>query len=93
MERKQETDAGRRRFFAILASPSLALHYTHTTPALELSYLRRIGLDKHEADELLALMCERGCMDEGARALLETGGDPAENARRLLAERGAVRED
>lgn len=88
MENKKGSDAGRRRFFAILASPSLALHHTHTTPALELAYLRRIGLTKSEADDFLALMCERGCLDDGARALLEGGGDPAAQARRLLAGRG-----
>lgn len=72
----------------ILSCPSLALHHTHTTPSLEIAYLRRIGLDKKEADAFVSLMCERGCFDDGARALLETGADdPAALARRMLAER------
>lgn len=93
MEQKTQKDS-RRRFFAILAAPSLALHHTHTTPMLELAYLRRIGLSKTEADDFLALMCERGCMDEGARALLETGGEaPAQRARQMLAGHAKQRED
>lgn len=84
MERKTD-NSSRRRFFAILAAPSLAMHHTHTTAALELSYLRRIGLSKAEAKAFLSLMCERGCMDDGAQALLGASADPAEAARKMLA--------
>ncbi len=87
MDKKTE-NSSRRRFFAILAAPTLAMHHTHTTPMLELSYLRRIGLDKHEADAFLALMCEQGRLDDGARAILENGREePAAVARRMLAEK------
>lgn len=85
MDKKTENES-RRRFFGILAAPTLAMHYTHTTPMLEKSYLRRIGLEKTEADDFLALLCEAGRLDEGARAVLETGEDhPAVLARRMLA--------
>lgn len=86
MDKKTENES-RRRFFAILAAPTLAMHHTHTTPMLEKSYLRRIGLGKQETDDFLALLCESGRFDEGARAVLETGGEhPAVVARRMLSE-------
>lgn len=91
MKEKSSLDESLRRLGGILASPSLLLHYEHTTPALERSYLRRIGLDKAEREAFLDYLCRTGQMDEGARAVLEPeafrrGCAPAELARRLIKE-------
>lgn len=91
MKEKSSLDESLRRLGGILAAPSLLLHYSHTTPALELAYLRRIGLTKAEREAFVDLLCRRGQMDEGGRALLEPealrrGCHPAEAARRLLEE-------
>ena len=84
-------DESLRRLGGILASPSLLLHYEHTTPALERGYLRRIGLSRAEQDAFMDYLCRTGRLDEGARALLEAeafrrGCAPGELARQLLAE-------
>lgn len=84
-------DKALRRLGGILASPSLLLHYGSSTPALETAALRRLGLDKKEAADLLDLLCRQGRMDEGARTVLEEEAlrrhcRPAEAARALLRE-------
>ena len=91
MNEKRTLDESLRRLGAIIAAPSLLLHYGHTTPALEGAYLRKIGLDKQEKDAFLDLMCRRGLLDEGARSVLEAeafrrGLRPAELARQMLRE-------
>ena len=91
MKEKSILDESLRRLGGILAAPSLLLHYGHTTPALERSYLRRIGLNKAEQDAFMDYLCRRGCLEEGARALLEPealcrGCSPAVLARQWLAE-------
>ena len=68
---KNALDESLRRLGGIFASPSLVTSYEHTTPLLERSYLRRIGLSKAEASQLLEKLCEHGMLDGGARALLE----------------------
>ena len=86
---ERNLDESLRRLGAIFASPSLAMHYTHTTPALELSYLRRLGLTKAEAEGFVSLLCENGLLDAGARSVLEPvaaslGCDMAAAARQML---------
>ena len=67
---KNALDESLRRLGAILASPSLVTSYEHTTPLLERSFLRRLGLTKGEAALFLEKMCEHGLLDGGARALV-----------------------
>ncbi len=88
---KDETsiDKALRRLGGIFAAPSLLLHYGHTTPALERSYLRRIGLNKEERTAFMDGLCLRGKMDDGARALIEPAAlawrcEPVAAARRLM---------
>ena len=68
---KNALDESLRRLGGIFSSPSLVTCYEHTTPLLERSFLRRIGLTKDEAALFLEKMCEHGMLDGGARALLE----------------------
>ncbi len=91
MKEKSSLDESLRRLGGILAAPSLLLHYEHTTPGLEQSYLRRIGLDKAEREGFMDYLCRTGRLDEGARAVLEPeacrrGCLPAELARQLMKE-------
>ncbi|MCD7769164.1 MAG: hypothetical protein LUH36_03475 [Oscillospiraceae bacterium] len=74
MDKKRENnglDESLRRLSGILASPSLVLSYEHTTPLLERSWLRRLGLDKRQADEFMDLLCQHGLLDQGARSVIE----------------------
>lgn len=87
---KNILDESLRRLGGILASPSLALSYGHTTPLLEKSWLRRQGLTAEEADAFLDEMCLRGLLDEGARWVVEDlcarcRIHPREAVKRLLA--------
>lgn len=54
-----------------MASPSLVLSYEHTTPLLERSWLRRLGLNKRQTDEFMDLLCLHGLLDKGARSVIE----------------------
>lgn len=54
-----------------MASPSLVLSYEHTTPLLERSWLRRLGLNKEQADAFIDLLCQHGLLDQGARSVIE----------------------
>ncbi|MCD7749532.1 MAG: hypothetical protein LUH42_05735 [Oscillospiraceae bacterium] len=69
---KNDFDESLRRLGGILASPSLVLSYEHTTPLMERSWLRRLGLDKAQADEFIDLLCQHGLLDEGAKSVIET---------------------
>ncbi len=91
MNEKSRLDKSLSRLGAIFAAPSLLLHYTHTTPALERAYLRRIGLNKDERTAFMDELCLRGLLDEGARALVEPealrrGCDLGAAARHLLSD-------
>lgn len=91
MKELSSLDKSLRRLGGILAAPSLLMHYGHTTPALEMAYLRRIGLTKDEREAFMDLLCRQGQMDEGVRALLEPealrrGCIPAEAARQMMEE-------
>jgi len=95
---KNIMDESLRRLGGIFASPSLAMSYEHTTPLLERSFLRRVGLSKDEAALFLEKMCEHGLLDGGARALIagvcaqrRVTGEEA--ARLLLAGEGWPEED
>lgn len=90
---KNTLDESLRRLGGILASPSLALSYGHTTPLLERAWLRRLGLTKAEADSFLEELCRRGLLDEGAKAVVydlccRERVQPETAARRLLAGHG-----
>lgn len=67
---KNALDESLRRLGGIFASPSLVMSYEHTTPLLERSFLRRLGLSKEEAARFMEKMCEHGVLDGGARALV-----------------------
>lgn len=91
-------DESLRRLGGILGSPSLVLSYGHTTPLLERAWLRRAGLNAEEAARFMELLCLHGCMDEGARAVIERasrekGVAPGRAARMLLAGDGWPEED
>lgn len=68
---KSVMDESLRRLGNILASPWLATGYTRTEPRPERAWLRRAGLSRREAEAFLALLCEHGLLDEGARAVVE----------------------
>ncbi len=68
---RDSLDESLRRLGGILASPSLLLSYEHTTPLLERSWLRRMGLTKDEERAFLELLCRHGLLDQGARAVTE----------------------
>ncbi|MCD8088576.1 MAG: hypothetical protein LUE22_08355 [Oscillospiraceae bacterium] len=68
---KSDFDESLRRLGGILASPSLVMSYEHTTPLLERSWLRRLGLSKQQADEFMDLLCLHGLLDKGAKAVIE----------------------
>lgn len=68
---KNALDESLRRLGGILASPSLVMSYEHTTPLLERSFLRRLGLTKDEAAQFIEKMCEHGLLDGGAKPLVE----------------------
>jgi hypothetical protein len=63
-------DESMRRLGGILASPSLVMSYQHTTPLLERVWLRRAGLSGEEAREFLALLCQHGLLDVGAKTVV-----------------------
>ena len=73
---------------SILASPWLATTYSATEPRLERAWLRRAGLTKDEAALFLDMLCRRGLLDSGARAVVEgvclVRGIAPEAALRLL---------
>lgn len=74
MGKKRENsdlDESLRRLSGILASPSLALCYGHTTPLAERAWLHRAGLTGAQAEELMDMLCRRGLMDVGARQVAE----------------------
>lgn len=90
---KSILDESLRRLGGILASPSLALCYSHTTPLLERGWLRRLGLTKEEASAFLDELCRRGLLDEGAKAVVydlcrRRQIHPPEAAKLLLAGEG-----
>lgn len=90
---KSTLDESLRRLGGIFASPSLALCYEHTTPLLEKSWLRRLGLTKAEAAAFLDELCRHGLLDEGAKAVIYElcrwkRIQPAEAARMLLSGEG-----
>lgn len=96
MERKNDRkalDESLRRLGGLLASPSLVTSYEHTTPLLERSWLRRIGLTREQADAFLERMCEHGKLDGGAKPLVAAvcrrrGVEPKQAALLLLAGEG-----
>jgi len=95
---KSILDEGLRRLGGILASPSLLLSYGHTTPLLEKSWLRRLGLSKAESEAFLDELCRHGLLDEGAKSVVcdlcrRRGIHPAEAAKLLLAGEGWPEED
>ena len=97
-EKPDALDESLRRLGGILASPSLALSYEHTTPLRERARLRRLGLSRAEAEAFLEALCARGLLDGGAEAPVAAvcrarGVSPAEAARLLLAGEGWPRED
>lgn len=88
-QEKNAMDESLRRLGGILASPSLVTSYGHTTPLLERAWLRRAGLSRAEAEEFLSMLCEKGLLDEGAKALVygvcrERGLRPEQAVRLLL---------
>lgn len=90
---KSTLDEALRRLGGILASPSLILSYGHTTPLLEKSWLRRLGLTKAECEVFLDKLCRHGLLDEGAKSVVydlcrRRQIHPAEAARLLLAGEG-----
>lgn len=90
---KNTLDEALRRLGGILASPSLILSYGHTTPLLEKSWLRRLGLTKAESEAFLDELCRHGFLDEGAKSVVydlccRRQIHPAEAAKLLLAGEG-----
>ena len=98
-DRKNNTlDESLRRMGGILASPSLVTSYEHTTPLLERSWLRRMGLTKSETAELMEALCLHGLLDQGAKPLVAAvcasrRCTPAEAARLLIRGEGWPEED
>lgn len=91
-------DESMRRLGGILASPALVLSYGHTTPLLERSWLRRLGLTKEQTAEFMDLLCRHGLLDRGARAVVgqlcaQRRIQPAQAAAMLLAGEGWPEED
>ena len=82
-------DESMRRLGGILANPSLVTSYQHTTPLLERARLRRMGLDRAQAKQILDGMCRHGVLDLGvreviARVCLQQRVQPDEALRMLL---------
>jgi hypothetical protein len=70
MKSKDSLDESMRRLGGILASPSLVTSYEHTTPLLERAWLRRAGLTREETKTFLSLLCQKGLLDIGAKAVV-----------------------
>ncbi len=64
-------DESLRRLGNIMASPWLATAHVRTEPRIERAWLRRAGLTRAEAERFLEMLCRRGLLDCGARAVVE----------------------